>query len=165
MKRTFAVVSVLSLTFVMTVAAFGQTASTAQPKPEHLSKQQLNNLIATAKTPAEHERIANFYEAKALDYRAQAQEHKSMIAAYKANSSLSTDKNRASTIGHCEYFDQTFKDMAIKSHELAQLHEQMAKDWPKTWNRSKTTWTGFIWLIHMPGSERSALRVRRPFVI
>jgi hypothetical protein len=128
MKRTFAALSVLSLTFVMTIAAFGQTASTPQPKPEHLSKQQLTTLIATAKTPAEHERIANFYEAKAQDYRAQAQEHESMIVAYKANSSLSTDKNQASTINHCEYFVQTDKDMAVKSHELAQLHEQMAKD-------------------------------------
>jgi len=128
MKRTFAALSVLSLAFVMTVAALGQTPSTQQPKPEHLNKQQLTALITTAKTPAEHERIANFYEAKAMDYRAQAQEHESMIAAYKANSSLSTDKTRASTIGHCEYFVQTFKDMAVKSHELAQLHEQMAKD-------------------------------------
>ena len=51
-----------------------------------------------------------------------------MIAAYKANSSLSTEKNRSSTIGHCEYFVKTFKEMAIKSQELAKLHEQMAKD-------------------------------------
>ncbi len=57
MKRTFAVFSVLSLAFVMTVAAFGQVPASQQPKPEHLSKQQLNTLIATAKTPAEHERI------------------------------------------------------------------------------------------------------------
>lgn len=128
MKRTFAALSVLSLVFVMTVAAFGQTASRAQSKPEHLDKQQLNTLIATAKTPAEHERIAQFYEARAQDFRAQANEHEAMVAAYKANSSLSNDKNRASTIGHCEYFVQTFKEMAAKSHELAQLHEQMAKD-------------------------------------
>lgn len=85
-------------------------------------------MIATAKTPAEHERIAQFYEAKARDYRTQEQEHEAMIAAYKANSSLSTDKNYASTIGHCEYFVQTFREMAVKSHELAQLHEQMVKD-------------------------------------
>jgi hypothetical protein len=127
MKRTFAVLSVLSLAFVMTAATFGQAPSTTQSKPEHLSKQQLNTLIASAKTPAEHQRIANFYEARAQDYRAQASEHEAMVAAYKANSSLSTDKNRASTIGHCEYFVQTFKDMAVKSHELAQLHEEMAK--------------------------------------
>jgi hypothetical protein len=41
---------------------------------------------------------------------------------------LVNDKNRASTINHCEYFVQTFKDLAAKSHELAQLHEEMAKE-------------------------------------
>jgi hypothetical protein len=51
-----------------------------------------------------------------------------MVAAYKANSSLSTNKNRASTISHCEYFVQTCRDLAAKSQELAQLHEQMAKE-------------------------------------
>jgi hypothetical protein len=128
MKRTFAALSILSLAFVMTVAAFGQNASTPQSKLESLSRQQLNTLIATATTPAEHERIANFYEAKAQDYRAQAQEHESMIAAYKANSSLSTDKNQASTINHCEYFVTKFNALADNSQELATLHERMAKD-------------------------------------
>lgn len=126
MKRTFAALSVLSLAVVMTIAAYGQTVPVQ--KPEHLSKQQLNTLIATAKTPAEHGRIAQYFEAKAQDYRAQAQEHEAMVAAYKANTSLSTEKNAASTINHCEYFVQTFKELAVKSHELAQLHEQMAKD-------------------------------------
>ena len=125
--RFLSILSVLSLAVVMTVTAFGQTPSAQQSKAEHLDKQQLNVLIASAKTPAEHQRIAQFYEAKAQDYRAQAQQHEAMIAAYKANSSLSTDKNRASTIGHCEYFVQTFKEMAVKSHELAEMHDQMAK--------------------------------------
>ncbi len=125
MKRTIAI---LSLVLALTAAAFAQAAPTPQPKPERLSKQQLNTLIATAKTPAEHRRIAEYYRAKAQDYLAQAQEHEQMIAAYKANSALSNDKNRASTIGHCEYFVQTFKELAVKSQELAQLHEQMARD-------------------------------------
>jgi hypothetical protein len=128
MKRTFAALPVLSLAFAITVAVFGQTPSTQQPKPEHLSKQQLNTLIATAKTPAEHERIAQFYEAKAREYRVQEQEHEAMVAAYKANSSLSNYKNQTSTISHCEYFVQIFRELAVKSDELAQLHEQMAKD-------------------------------------
>ena len=80
MKRTFSILSVLSFALVMTVAAFGQTAP--QTKPESLTKQQLNTLIATAKTPAEHERIANFYKLSALDYKTQAQEHEEMIVAY-----------------------------------------------------------------------------------
>jgi|SRR5271166_1277580 len=131
MKRTFAVFSVLSLAFVMTVAAFGQTPSTQQPKPEHLSKQQLNTLIATAKTAAEHESIAQYYQAKALDYLAQAKEHEAMVAAYKANSTLSNDKNQASTISHCEYFVTTFKALTDNSQDLAALHERMAKEAPQ----------------------------------
>jgi hypothetical protein len=127
MKRTLSILSILSLAFVMTVAALGQTTSASQTKPEHFSKRQLNTLIATARTPAEHQRIAQYYQAKAQDYLAQAKEHEQMVAAYKANPSL-TAKSQASTINHCEYFVQTFKDLAAKSQELAQLHEQMAKE-------------------------------------
>jgi hypothetical protein len=126
MKRTLSILSILSLAFVITAVAFSQTASAQQTKPEHFSKRQLNTLIAEAKTPAEHQRIAQYYQAKAQDYLAQAKEHEQMVAAYKANPSL-TAKSQASTINHCEYFVQTFKDMAAKSQELAQLHGQMAK--------------------------------------
>jgi Na+-transporting NADH:ubiquinone oxidoreductase subunit NqrC len=127
MKRTLSILSILSLAFVMTVAAFSQTTSATQTKPEHLGKRQLNTLIATAKSPAEHRRIAQYYQAKAQDLLAQSKEHEQMVAAYKANPSL-TAKSQASTINHCEYFVQTFKDLAAKSQELAQLHDQMAKD-------------------------------------
>ncbi len=125
MKRTFAFLSVLSLALVMTFTAVAQAP--VQAKPERLTKKQLNALIATAKTAAEHERIARFYELSAQDYRAQAQEHEAMVAAYKVNPFLSTNKNKVGTIDHCQYFVTTFKDMAVKSEELAQLHEQMAK--------------------------------------
>ncbi len=128
MKRTISILSILSLAFVMTAATFAQAPSAPQAKPEHLSMRQLNTLIVNAKTPAEHRRIAQYYQAKALDYLAQVKEHEQMLAAYKANSSLSNEKNRASTIGHCEYYVQAFKDLATKTQEFAQLHEQMAKD-------------------------------------
>jgi superoxide dismutase len=127
MKRTISIFSILSLAFVMTLAALGQTTSAQQTKPEHFSKRQLKTLIATARTPAEHQRIAQYYQAKAQDYLAQAKEHEQMVAAFKANPSL-TAKSQAGTINHCEYFVQTFKDLAAKSQELAQLHEQMAKE-------------------------------------
>ncbi len=128
MKRTISILSVLSLALVMTAVALAQTPSAPKPKPEHLSMTQLNALIVSARTPAEHRRIARYYHAKALDYLSQAKGHEQMVAAYKANSSLSNDKNRASTIDHCEYYVQAFKDLAAKTQELAQLHEQMAKD-------------------------------------
>jgi hypothetical protein len=126
MKRMFAVLSVVSLALVIAVPALAQAPST-NAKPEQLSKQQVNTLISTAKTPAEHQRIANFYEASAKDYRAQAQEHEAMIVAYKANTSMSNDKNRASTIGHCEYFVKSLNELSAKSDELARLHRNMAE--------------------------------------
>ena len=127
MKRTFAMLSVFSLAIVMTAAAVGQTTSSRQTRQEHLSKGQLYTLISTAKTPAEHQRIAQYYQAKAQDYLAQAKEHEQMVAAYKANPSL-TAKSQASTINHCEYFVKTFNELAVKSQELAQLHEHMAEE-------------------------------------
>ena len=128
MKRTISIFSILSLAFVMTVAAFGQTTSTQQTKPEHFSKHQLKTLIATAKTPAEHLRIAQYYKAKALDYLAQAKEHEEMLAAYKGNPYFSTSKSQGSLASHCGFFIQTFKEMAAKSQELAKLHEEMATE-------------------------------------
>ncbi len=127
MKRTISILSILSLAFVMTATTFAKTPSTERSQSEHLNKQQLNTLIATASTPAEHRLIAQYYQTKALDYAAQAQEHEQMIEAYNANPSRG-GKSRASFIDHCEYSAKHSKDLATKSQELAQLHEQMAKD-------------------------------------
>ena len=51
-----------------------------------------------------------------------------MLGAYNQNSSPSISRHRPYTTYHCQYFVDKFKEMADKSHELAQLHEQMAKD-------------------------------------
>jgi hypothetical protein len=79
-----------------------------------------------ANTPAEHARIAQSYRDQAQNYMAQAEQHEAMIAAYKAGPNM-TSKNQAATINHCEYFIAKYNEMALKSTELAQLHDQMAK--------------------------------------
>jgi hypothetical protein len=89
--RIASLLSVLSLAVVMTLGAFSQTAY-AQ---DTLSKTQLNALIATAKTPAEHQRIA--YQQEATRFLAQADEHKAMIAAYKANPSTKHQASESRT--------------------------------------------------------------------
>jgi hypothetical protein len=81
----------------------------------------------SAKTPAEHQRLAQSYRAEAQGYLAQAKEHEAMVAAYKANSNINA-KNQAATIGHCEYFAAKLNGLAVQSQERAQMHEQMAKD-------------------------------------
>jgi len=119
--RTVSFVSVLSLAVVLMFGAFAQTAF-AQGK---LDKSQVNTLISTAKTPADHQRIADYYKAEAKDYLAQADEHKAMIAAYKANPS---SKHQAALLTHCENLAADLKDLSTKSQELAQLHEKMASE-------------------------------------
>jgi hypothetical protein len=116
---TTSLLSVLSLAVVMT--AFSQTASAA----DTLSKAQVNTLAATAKTPAEHQRLADYYQAQAQSYLAQADEHKAMIAGYKANPST---KHQASEITHCANLVTSLTDLAAKSAEQAKLHQQMANE-------------------------------------
>jgi hypothetical protein len=128
--RSICIVSAFAFTLALTAAAFSETPSAPQSGPEQLSKQQLKTLIATAATPADHQRIAQYYQAKAQDYLNQAQEHEAMLAAYNANPSAATDKDRAGTVYHCEYYARKFRDMAAQSEELAKLHAQMAADAP-----------------------------------
>jgi hypothetical protein len=124
MKRT-----IVSFYFaaVLVLTSFAAKAQT-QPNPEKLSKQQLLSLVAAAKTPVEHLRIAQYYEAQAQEFQAQASEHEQMVAAYKANSSLSTNKNQASTIGHCEHYIAALNAQAASNRELAASHRRMAAE-------------------------------------
>lgn len=124
MKRIF---SILPLALVLAAAAVAQTPAAPQNQAEKLSKKQLLSLIATAKTPAEHRRIAQYYEAKAQDYLAQSKEHQAMADQYKANRSIST-KFATNSVGHCEYFAKYFQEASVKAQEMANLHEQMAKE-------------------------------------
>jgi hypothetical protein len=127
MKRT---IVFLSYILVFTAVAFAQAAQ-PQQKPEKLSKRQLLSLIATAKTPAEHNRIAQYYRAAAQDYLAQSKEHEEMAARYKENPTISSSKFVTGTVNHCEYFVETFKALAANSEELAVLHERMASEAPE----------------------------------
>ena len=110
----------------MTLALLAPQPSLAKTVPPRISSQQLERLAAEAQTPAEHARIAQYYEAKAQDYLAQAHVHEAMIENFKANATRVNNKNQASTIGHCQYFVYNYKALAAKSERLAQMHEQMA---------------------------------------
>jgi superoxide dismutase len=124
MKRTIVILSSIAL---FAAIAFAQT-SPAQQNPEKLSKQQLATLISTAKTPAEHSRIAQYYGAQAQSDLAQAQEHEQMAAQFKSNPATSSSKNAAGTVNHCEYLAQHLKASAAENQKLAQEHEQMARE-------------------------------------
>jgi hypothetical protein len=123
MKRTISILSAVSLAIAMTLGVLGQTPATPQSKSEHLSSHQQQMLIAAAKTPAEHQRIAQYYQMETQNYLAQSEKHKKMFAAYEQNY-----YRRASFIHHCQYEVVKFTDKAEKSQGLAQLHALMAQE-------------------------------------
>lgn len=110
----------------MTLALFTPSAAFAERKADAISARQLERLAAEAQTPADHTRIAQYYEAKAQEYIAQAHLHEAMIENFKADPTRINNKNQASTIGHCQYFVYNYKALAAKSERMAQMHEQMA---------------------------------------
>ncbi len=124
MNRTIATLSFATVLAFTSFAAMAQ----AQPNSADLSKQQLVSLIASAKTPAEHIRIAQYYGAKAQDYLAQSNEHVQMAEQFKKNSVTSSSKFSTGTVNHCEYLAQNFKLKAEQMQKLEAEHEQMAKD-------------------------------------
>ena len=124
MNRT---IVVLSSIFVFALAAFASTAQ-AQQNSADLSKQQLATLIASAKTPAEHTRIAQYYGAQAQADLALSQEHAQMADQFEKNSVTSSSKFTTGTVNHCAYLAASYKQSAAKMQKLEQEHEQMAKE-------------------------------------
>ncbi len=119
--------SILSLLVALTIAMAVQGQASTQPKTDTLSNHQLLTLIATAKTPAEHLRLAQYYGEQAKYYLAQSTLHQEMAAAYKKNPASSA-KFSTGSAHHCDFFAQSFKQTATQMQELASMHEQMAKD-------------------------------------
>ena len=125
MKRLLGIFSIL-VALTVAIPAMGQSAS--QAKPDKLSNHELLSLIATAETPADHLRLARYYQSQANYYLEQSKLHEEMGAAYMKNPLLMSSKWRRGTVDHCNYFARTLKETATKMQELANMHEQMAKD-------------------------------------
>jgi hypothetical protein len=118
----------VSILFTALFAAFAVSAQTpvTQLATEQFTVKQLNALIATAKTPADHERIANYYELKAQEYRAEAQAHAQMLAGFMANSATNNGKAHFGTVDHCDFMFKSLNQRAREAHKLALEQERMA---------------------------------------
>lgn len=78
--------------------------------------------VETAKTPADHATLADYYRAKAGKARAAARRHDQMGAAYGRG------KQRSGPAGaHCKRLSESYRAMASEYDELAKLHDAEAK--------------------------------------
>jgi len=119
------------LTLTATLLSF-IPASFAADSEKSLSKKEVKALIATAKTPAEHRRIASYYREQTVRLTANAKEHVAMAEEYAKNPTFAAmeTKQQASFgqgASHCRRWADVYNQQAKEAEALAVLHEDMAK--------------------------------------
>ncbi len=98
-----------------------------------LTTKQAKALAGTAKTPADHMKLAAYYKLEADRLDAEASDHEELAKQYRLNPvTMGGGKYGGNTQGrtfdHCEASAKSLHDAAKSTRELADEHEQMAKD-------------------------------------
>jgi hypothetical protein len=114
----------LLTTAVAVLAVFVSVPAGAKDKP--LSKSEVKALIATAETKAEHERIAQYFDAEAAKYEAEAKEHSELASIYQK--STPSAKNASQTFNHCDSVSKSLQKAADDARALAAEHRGMAHE-------------------------------------
>jgi hypothetical protein len=109
-----------------TLPASGSSQTTAVLQAQKLSKKELRVLIATARTPEDHERIATHYRAEAERLREKQRDHEEELAAYLKNPSSHPSPKWPTLDQHCRQLAYYYGKAAEKTLVLADLHDRMA---------------------------------------
>ena len=80
-------------------------------------------MVMEAKTPADHEAIASYYEKQAAENEAQAASHRELAATYRQFHN--TNKNMMAP--HCEIMADSYAKIAAEDSALAQGHRKLAQ--------------------------------------
>jgi hypothetical protein len=86
----------------------------------------LDQMISSAKTAADHEAIAAEYERRAAAAKADSAKHAEMGAAYKKAGGALIEKQHIDK--HCDILADLYKKIAKQFEVLAKDHEAMAKE-------------------------------------
>jgi hypothetical protein len=123
---------------VFAVATAVLTAIVSVPagaaKAKTLSQSELKNLIANAKTAADHERIARHFDFEAAKYEAEAKDHGDLAASYQAYAKTSTVPYKAAAAAsvrnaeHCDGIGSQLRKAAEEARQLATEHRGLAKE-------------------------------------
>ena len=80
--------------------------------------------IANASTPADHQRIADYFAKKAESYDAEAIFHEKMGKSYLGRNNNKSEP--ASWVAHCNALKLKFNEAAQEARALEQAHRQLA---------------------------------------
>jgi hypothetical protein len=124
MRKAIASITLLMLVTVLPVMAIAQSKA-----PGQWTNNDLKTALSTAKTPGDHQKIAQYYTAKATRSDADAKEHADLADLYRKAPTLHEQKHPMSpeTAAHCQWFADKDKEIAQKYRDMARMHEDMAK--------------------------------------
>lgn len=100
----------------------GLSLLSAAPYALAQTGEEMTNLISTAKTPAEHTKIADYFAQKAASYEADAKVHGSMSQSYQTYSKGQGNLMKA----HCGRIKTSMSTAAKDMRELEKAHRQFA---------------------------------------
>jgi hypothetical protein len=116
----------LALVITMGFLVMPGSSFTAAAKNK-ISMRAMKEMIAGAKTAADHQAIADYYYAEATKARAKADEHEQMAAWYRqAGEGVKKTPYAPGTIDHCERLVKDYKATAEELTALAKEHQAMA---------------------------------------
>ena len=124
--------AVFAVAMAMLAAVVSVPAGAAKAKT--LSQSELKNLIANAKTAADHERIAQHFDSEATKYEAESKDHGELAVSYQAYARTSTVPYKAAATAsvrnaeHCNGIGSQLRNAAEDARQLAAEHRGMAKE-------------------------------------
>jgi hypothetical protein len=112
------VVSIAALAFIVALALPAVRAGAAE-------EVDIDKMILNAKTPADHEAIAAYYDEQAATAKAKAATHRNMGEDYKKVGGALASKTHFHE--HCESLVRSFESAAKDYAAMAAAHREMAK--------------------------------------
>ena len=106
------------------VAILAITGVTYIPFGSAEEGKSIDQMIAEAKTPADHEAIAAYYEKQAQAAHQEHTEHQKMSDSY---ATIPVLKTKTGAVAHCNSIAKKYEDIAKENEALAKLHKGMAK--------------------------------------
>ena len=127
--KAIRLLSVGTLALAIAVMFTANASAQGKKSSDLLTADQVKELVATAKTPADHLKLSKHFAAEAAQYDAAASNHDATAQAYRKNPNASETKRPGApdTALHCERLAQLTRELAKETRALAAEHENMAK--------------------------------------
>ena len=116
-KSSYLMLGACAGLLALSLSLGGYALSAGQERSSQVQK------IESAKTRADHEALAAFYEQEAKTAQAKVEEHKQMAKAYGKIGHLVEKHNM---LQHCDRLVKKYKDVAKENLALAKLHRELA---------------------------------------